>query len=154
MISRYGGLRPFSMSVDSLSFETRRQNLLFDSTAMRLIGYGEPSPKKARLARCVTASELFVIGIDLHHRSSTGLMMNLCKDCDDVKQTQKYVESSNCLKTSRLSINQLHNIELFTRLCGGGALFNHREGIVRGWNGDKPWIIIYKYTLAEVIKYL
>lgn len=45
------------------------------------------------------------------------------------------------------------HIELFSRLIGGGAIFNHDGGIVRGWNGFKPWIIIYKYTLAEVIKY-
>lgn len=54
----------------------------------------------------------------------------------------------------RKLFHEFHNIELFTRLCGGIALFNHDEGILRGWNGDKPWIIIYKYTLAEVIKYL
>lgn len=65
------------------------------------------------------------------------------------------MEFSNLLnhKNYRSNINELHYIELFTRLCGGGAIFNHDEGIVRGWNGDKPWIIIYKYTLAEVIKY-
>lgn len=44
--------------------------------------------------------------------------------------------------------------ELFTRLCGAGALFNHSGGILRGWYCDKPWIIIYKYSPAEVIKYL
>lgn len=47
-----------------------------------------------------------------------------------------------------------YNIELFTRLCGGGALFNPDEGIVRGWNGAfKPWIIIYNCSSVEVIKY-
>lgn len=59
----------------------------------------------------------------------------------------------NDIQSLSASTNELSNAELFTRLCGGGALFNHSEGILRGWNGDKPWIIIYKYTLAEVIKY-
>lgn len=44
-------------------------------------------------------------------------------------------------------------LELFIRLCGAGRVFNHHEGIMRGWNGDKPWIIIYNHMMAEVIKY-
>jgi len=46
-----------------------------------------------------------------------------------------------------------HNLELFARVCGCGRVFNHDEGIMRGWNGDKPWIIIYNHIMAEVIKY-
>lgn len=46
-----------------------------------------------------------------------------------------------------------HYLELFARVCGCGRVFNHDEGIMRGWNGDKPWIIIYNHIMAEVIKY-
>ena len=46
-----------------------------------------------------------------------------------------------------------HYLELFARLCGCERVFNHDEGIMRGWNGDKPWIIIYNHIMAEVIKY-
>lgn len=43
--------------------------------------------------------------------------------------------------------------ELFARICGGIYVYNHDEGILRGWNGLNPWIIIYTCTLVEVIKY-
>ncbi|KAL7018883.1 hypothetical protein ACKWTF_010946 [Chironomus riparius] len=49
-----------------------------------------------------------------------------------------------------IEINVEHD-ELFARLCGCERVFNHDEGIMRGWNGDKPWIIIYNHIMAEPI---
>lgn len=43
-------------------------------------------------------------------------------------------------------------IELFSRLSGAGLIFNNDEGILRGWNGLKPWIIIHNHLKAEVNK--
>lgn len=43
-------------------------------------------------------------------------------------------------------------IELFSRLSGAGLIFNNDGSILRGWNGLKPWIIIYNHLKAEVNK--
>lgn len=58
-----------------------------------------------------------------------------------------------CTALSRFALLKNNFLELFIRLCGAGRVFNHHEGIMRGWNGDKPWIIIYNHMMAEVIKY-
>lgn len=42
-------------------------------------------------------------------------------------------------------------LELFSRVTGAGGLFNPKEGIIRGWLGQKPFVIIYQHKLAEVI---
>lgn len=43
-------------------------------------------------------------------------------------------------------------IELFSRLSGAGLIFNDDGSILRGWNGTKPWIIVYNHLKAEVNK--
>lgn len=36
------------------------------------------------------------------------------------------------------------------RIMGAERLFNPKKGIIRGWLGLKPFIMIYKHKLAEV----
>nr|CAD7197562.1 unnamed protein product [Timema douglasi] len=41
-------------------------------------------------------------------------------------------------------------VELFTRLVSGGLVYPRGDGVVRGWLGAKPWVLLYKSTVAEV----
>ncbi|GLH13877.1 Cytochrome P450 4c3 [Gryllus bimaculatus] len=41
--------------------------------------------------------------------------------------------------------------EVFTRLMAGAMLYNPQHGVVRGWNGSAPWVVLYRAPVAEAI---
>nr|CAD7594839.1 unnamed protein product [Timema genevievae] len=48
-----------------------------------------------------------------------------------------------------IELNVEHD-ELFTRLVSGGLMYPRGDGVVRGWLGAKPWVLLYKSSVAEV----
>nr|CAD7569215.1 unnamed protein product [Timema californicum] len=45
-------------------------------------------------------------------------------------------------------------VELFTRLVSGGLVYPRGDGVVRGWLGAKPWVLLYKSSVAETSQYI
>lgn len=75
------------------------------------------------------------------------------EDYGRVAEGNKFNRVSKCGHVS----NHVHPpltipLELFSRVTGAGGLFNPKEGIIRGWLGQKPFVIIYQHKLAEVIR--